>query len=128
LDTASTEQTLVARLRKRAEIRRAIPTRKSVQEGSTDRIADLLEEAADALNAAEETLTTIRDSTEIAASIQNVTPQCRANRTSFGAFEEAISRIRQAYVAYHDAQANEDVTWRISLVRVEQDETKSVKP
>jgi len=38
---------LVYRLRKRAEIRRQIPTRKSVQEGQPDRIADLLEEAAD---------------------------------------------------------------------------------
>ena len=37
---------LVYRLRKRAEIRRQIPTRKSVQEGQADRIADLLEEAA----------------------------------------------------------------------------------
>ena len=41
---------LVYRLRKRAEIRRQIPTRKSVQEGQPDRIADLLEEAADALD------------------------------------------------------------------------------
>ena len=40
------EQDLVYRLRKRAEIRRQIPGRKSVQEGKTDRIADLLEEAA----------------------------------------------------------------------------------
>lgn len=37
---------LVFRLRKRAEIRRQITTRKSVQEGQPDRIADLLEEAA----------------------------------------------------------------------------------
>lgn len=37
---------LVFRLRKRAEIRRQIPTRKSVQEGQPDRISDLLEEAA----------------------------------------------------------------------------------
>lgn len=41
------EENLVYRLRKRAEIRRQIPTRKSVQEGQPDRIADLLEEAAD---------------------------------------------------------------------------------
>ncbi len=41
------EQDLVYRLRKRAEIRRQISTRKSVQEGAPDRIADLLEEAAD---------------------------------------------------------------------------------
>ena len=40
------EQSLVYRLRKRAEIRRNIQDRKSVQEGRTDRIADLLEEAA----------------------------------------------------------------------------------
>ena len=37
---------LVYRLRKRAEIRRQIQDRKSVQEGKPDRIADLLEEAA----------------------------------------------------------------------------------
>jgi hypothetical protein len=40
------EQSLVYRLRKRAEIRRNIKDRKSVQEGTPDRIADLLEEAA----------------------------------------------------------------------------------
>jgi hypothetical protein len=40
------EQSLVFRLRKRAEIRRQIKDRKSVQEGVPDRIADLLEEAA----------------------------------------------------------------------------------
>jgi hypothetical protein len=40
---------LVYRLRKRAEIRRQIATRKSVQEGKPDRIADLLDESADEL-------------------------------------------------------------------------------
>jgi hypothetical protein len=40
---------LVERLRKRAEIRRGIQSRKSVQEGKPDRIADLLEEAANAI-------------------------------------------------------------------------------
>jgi hypothetical protein len=43
------EQSLIFRLRKRAEIRRQIQNRKSVQEGQPDRIADLLEEAADEL-------------------------------------------------------------------------------
>jgi hypothetical protein len=43
------EQSLVFRLRKRAEIRRNIKDRKSVQEGTPDRIADLLDEAADEL-------------------------------------------------------------------------------
>ena len=41
------EEDLIYRLRKRAEIRRQIPGRKSVQEGQPDRIADILEEAAD---------------------------------------------------------------------------------
>lgn len=40
------ENDIVYRLKKRAEIRRQIPGRKSVQEGKPDRIADLLEEAA----------------------------------------------------------------------------------
>ena len=40
------EDDLVYRLRKRAEIRRQIANRKSVQEGKPDRISDLLEEAA----------------------------------------------------------------------------------
>jgi len=41
-----TSEDLVYRLLKRAEIRRQITSRKSVQEGQPDRIADLLEEAA----------------------------------------------------------------------------------
>jgi len=40
------EQSLVFRLRKRAEIRRQIPGRKSVEEGAPDKIATLLDEAA----------------------------------------------------------------------------------
>lgn len=39
-------QSLVYRLRKRAEIRRQIPNRKSVEEGKEDKIANLLDEAA----------------------------------------------------------------------------------
>jgi hypothetical protein len=50
------EQSLVFRLRKRAEIRRQIKDRKSVQEGAADRIADLLEEAADEINRLEQTI------------------------------------------------------------------------
>jgi hypothetical protein len=41
------EQSLVFRLRKRAEIRRQIPSRQSVLENKPDRIATLLDEAAD---------------------------------------------------------------------------------
>ena len=46
MQNENTTYNLVERLRKRAEIRRQIPTRKSVQENKPDRIADLLEEAA----------------------------------------------------------------------------------
>lgn len=41
------EETLIYRLRKRAEIRRNITSRKSVQEDKPDKLADILEEAAD---------------------------------------------------------------------------------
>lgn len=40
------EEDLIYRLRKRAEVRRSISSRRSVQEGKPDRMADLLEEAA----------------------------------------------------------------------------------
>lgn len=40
------EEDLIYRLRKRAEVRRSISSRKSVQEGKPDRMADLLDEAA----------------------------------------------------------------------------------
>lgn len=52
---------LVYRLRKRAEIRRQIPTRKSVQEGKPDRMAELLDEAATEI----ERLKSILDETDI---------------------------------------------------------------
>ena len=45
---------LVLRLRKRAEIRRQISTRRSVQEGKPDRLADLLDEAAKRIEELEE--------------------------------------------------------------------------
>ncbi len=40
------DEDIIYRLRERARIRRQISTRKSVQEGKPDRIADLLDEAA----------------------------------------------------------------------------------
>jgi hypothetical protein len=50
------EQSLVFRLRKRAEIRRQIPGRLSAEEGKPDRIANLLDEAADEINKLEQTI------------------------------------------------------------------------
>jgi hypothetical protein len=50
------EESLIYRLRKRAEIRRSIPHRKSVQEGKPDRIADLLDEAANEIEELQEAI------------------------------------------------------------------------
>lgn len=50
------EESLIYRLRKRAEIRRNIPHRKSVQEGKPDRIADLLDEAANEIEELQEAI------------------------------------------------------------------------
>lgn len=55
------ENDLVYRLRKRAEIRRQIPDRKSVQEGKTDRIANILEEAANEIERLREFETMYKD-------------------------------------------------------------------
>jgi hypothetical protein len=52
---------LVYRLRKRAEIRRSITTRKSVQNNEPDRIADLLEEAADTIERLQSEYTTKKE-------------------------------------------------------------------
>ena len=55
------EQTLVERLRIRASIRRNNTERKSVQEGKPDRIANLLEEAADEIERLEGTIEMYRN-------------------------------------------------------------------
>jgi hypothetical protein len=56
-----TKEPLIYRLRKRAEIRRQISTRKSVQEGKPDRIADLLEEAAQEIENLNQRISDIED-------------------------------------------------------------------
>lgn len=58
---------------------------------------------------------------EVPASIQNITPTCRSNRGDMGAIEEALTRIERAYLSCVGAPANAKVTWRISLIRVEED-------
>ncbi len=50
------EQSLLFRLRKRAEIRRSIPGRLAVTEGKPDKIANLLDEAADEIERLQETI------------------------------------------------------------------------
>ena len=51
---------LLYRLRKRAEIRRGITTRKSVQNNEPDRIAGLLDEAADMVEMLEQECSALR--------------------------------------------------------------------
>ncbi len=53
------EQSLVFRLRKRAEIRRQIPGRLAVVEGKPDKIANLLDEAADEIEKLQGTVAAI---------------------------------------------------------------------
>jgi hypothetical protein len=55
------EQSLVFRLRKRAEIRRQIPGRLAAVEGKPDRIADLLDEAANKIESLEHEILDCRD-------------------------------------------------------------------
>jgi hypothetical protein len=62
------DEDLVYRLRKRAEIRRQISTRKSVQEGKPDRISDLLEEAADEIQVLRDLYKEAMDSLETSES------------------------------------------------------------
>ena len=64
------EQSLVFRLHKRAEIRRQIPGRKSVEEGARDRIADLLEEAANRITELESQVSNLVGFLEVARSIK----------------------------------------------------------
>ena len=56
------QEHLVFRLRKRAEIRRQISSRKSVQQGQPDRISDLLEEAANEIDSLRKKLSHFYDS------------------------------------------------------------------
>jgi len=59
-------QDLAERLRIRATIRRQISTRKSVQEGKPDRIADLLDEAATEIECLRELLKKAQAQTDAA--------------------------------------------------------------
>ena len=78
---------LVEALRKRAEIRRQIPTRKSVQEGKPARISDLLENNTSlALVLTEEIAKTVRFSAE-----QTLThEQKKQARDNIGAIDTTV--------------------------------------
>jgi len=81
------EQSLVFRLRKRAEIRRQIQDRKSVQEGRPDRIADLLEEAASEL----ESLRALRH--ELAGALEDFRENKQFDQVCIQTLERVITRL-----------------------------------
>ena len=62
------EQSLVFRLYKRAEIRRQIPGRLAVTEGKPDKIANLLDEAAERIEGLESQVKNLIELLEIARS------------------------------------------------------------
>ena len=81
------DQSLVFRLRKRAEIRRQIQDRKSVQEGRPDRIADLLEEAAGEL----ESLRALRH--ELAGALIDFQQHKQFDQVCVQTLERVITRL-----------------------------------
>jgi hypothetical protein len=60
IKTPVATQSLLYRLRKRAEIRRQIPGRLSVTEGKPDKIADLLDEAANEIQHARQIIDVLK--------------------------------------------------------------------
>ena len=62
LEEIMNQEDLVFRLRKRAEIRRQISSRKSVQQGQPDRISDILEEAANEIESLRKKLSHVYNS------------------------------------------------------------------
>lgn len=86
---------LIQRLRKRAEIRRQISTRKSVQEGKADRIADVLEEAAKCI---EDRITIYdEDVAEFWKRIKGLEAQCAEQERRA---EKAEAQVRQHYRSF----------------------------
>lgn len=96
------EQTLIERLRIRAEIRRNIKTRESVKNGEPDRIADLLEEAADEIERLNRDAERYRKLTFIYADNPNVAlyhkgtlhvPYLYINEFTREAFDKALDKV-----------------------------------
>jgi hypothetical protein len=111
---------LVYRLRKRAEIRRQISTRKSVQEGKPDRIADLLEEAADAFDSSKDRLIRIMGTFDLAtghadtmdqaldaleSELRDVLGYLRARREWVGLTDEEIKALSSWWPSYDQMPA-----------------------
>lgn len=64
-------ESLVERLRKRAQIRRQIPSRKSVQNKEPDRLADLLDEAAQKIEDLEHAVVSLNETNDSLQEIVN---------------------------------------------------------
>ena len=87
---------LVYRLRKRAEIRRQISTRKSVQEGARDRISDLLEEAARELDRLRGEVERLRPALARAAASNHLARHPDASASDWERCQQASCRDAQA--------------------------------
>lgn len=83
-DTSANEDDIVYRLRKRAEIRRQIPGRKSVEDGTEDRIANILEEAAEVI---------IRERRQTAHYVQEWSEVCNENQVLINEIEKLKKQI-----------------------------------
>jgi hypothetical protein len=83
---------LIHRLEKRAEIRRQISTRKSVQEGKPDRLADLLDEAAAALR---ECTRGVAERDELVAAIISACDHIEADRNPGDAIDALRGLLRK---------------------------------
>lgn len=88
-------ESLVHRLRTRALIRRQISTRKSVQEGRPDRLADLLDEAALAIEHRNELLEDLQAYTACVMHDRTGYLDKRLAREHFDAIESIIGENNQ---------------------------------
>lgn len=59
--------------------------------------------------------------THLIASAQYITPECRENRGVEGAIDEALQRIREAYMDCAPEPGNIDAHWHVVLYRVEEE-------
>lgn len=55
-----------------------------------------------------------------------ITPTCRQNRTTTGAFLEAAEQIQKLYDNYARTEGGENTTWHLVLVRDDNDPKNTI--
>lgn len=96
------DQSVVFRLRKRAEIRRNNEERKSVREGRPDRAADLMDEAALRIEVLEAALQTIAEKSAYAAEFAREAGEIMFSDHALGARKCALDALGSATVAHSE--------------------------